>query len=54
VPSQRAKNKKVISVPMEDDLIAAIEQFAATKGWDRVQAIKFKCRKVLGLKMPKD
>jgi hypothetical protein len=54
VPSQRAKNKRVISVPMEEELIAAIEQFAARRGWNRVQAIKHMCRKMLGLKEPKD
>jgi len=54
VPSQRAKNKKVISVPMEDELVSAVERFAAKKGWNRVQAIKYMCRKVLGLKTPED
>jgi hypothetical protein len=39
---------------MEEELIAAIERFAASKGWNRAKAIKFMCRKVLGLKMPED
>ena len=54
VPSQRAKNKRVISVTMENDLVDAVDNFAASKGWNRVQAIKYMCRKVLGLRMPKD
>ncbi len=54
VPSQRAKNKRVISVPMEEELIAAIERYASSKGWNRAKAIKFMCRKVLGLKVSED
>ena len=28
MPNQRAKNKKVLSIPVEDDLLAKIDQYA--------------------------
>jgi hypothetical protein len=35
---------------MEEDLVAAIDHFARSKGWNRTQAIKHMCRQVLKLK----
>jgi len=39
---------------MEEELIAAIDEFARSKGWNRTQAIKHMCRQELKLKKPKD
>lgn len=45
--NQRAKNKRNVTVTMEDELREAIEKYAVEHGLDRTAAIKEMCRKVL-------
>ncbi len=49
--NQRAKDKKNVTVTMEDELRLAVEAYARAHGLDRTAAIKEMCRKVL--KLPK-
>jgi metal-responsive CopG/Arc/MetJ family transcriptional regulator len=43
MPDKRAANKIRVTVPMEDTLLARIEEFAREQGIDRVAAMKLMC-----------
>lgn len=43
MPDKRAANKVRVTVPMEDTLLAQIENFASEQGIDRVAAMKLMC-----------
>ena len=43
MPDKRAANKVRVTVPMEDTLLAQIEEFANREGIDRVAAMKLMC-----------
>jgi len=43
MPDKRAANKVRVTVPMEDTLLAWIEDFAKEQGIDRVAAMKLMC-----------
>lgn len=47
--NQRAKDKKNVTVTMEDELRLAVEAYASERGLDRTAAIKEMCRTVLKL-----
>jgi len=54
MPNQRAKNKRNVTVTLDDELRLAIEKWAAENGGvDRTAAIKMMCRKMLGVKEKK-
>ncbi|MEO6052797.1 MAG: hypothetical protein ABIP97_02180 [Chthoniobacterales bacterium] len=51
--NQRAKNKRNVTVTMEDDLRKAIEAYAKKHGLDRTAAVKLMCRSFLKIRTPK-
>lgn len=47
MPNQRRKDKRNITVTLDDELRLAIEKYAKEKGLDRTAAIKEMCWKIL-------
>ena len=49
MPNQRRKDKRNVTVTIDDELRVAIEKYAKLNGIDRTAAIKKMCRDILGL-----
>jgi hypothetical protein len=54
MPNQRRKDKRNVTVTIDDELRIAIEKYAKLNGIDRTAAIKEMCRKILGVKEGKE
>lgn len=54
MPNQRSKNKKSVTVWLDDDLREAVEEYSRIQKMDRTAAVKFICRTQLGLPVPKE